>query len=88
MAMHSSILACKIPWTEEPGGIPRDLRELDPTKRLSIAHMMEYYSAIKKEHISVSSNEVNEPIIQSEVSQKEKNKYQTLIHIRNLERWY
>ena len=30
----------------------------------------------KKEHISVSSNEVNEPIIQSEVSQKEKNKYQ------------
>ena len=86
--MHSSILACKIPWTEEPGGIPRDLRELDPTKTLSIAHMMEYYSAIKKEHISVSSNEVNEPIIQSEVSQKEKNKYQTLIHIRNLERWY
>ena len=21
MAMHSSILACKIPWTEEPGGL-------------------------------------------------------------------
>ena len=22
MAMHSSILAWKIPWTEEPGGLP------------------------------------------------------------------
>ena len=22
MATHSSILACKIPWTEEPGGLP------------------------------------------------------------------
>ena len=21
MATHSSILACKIPWTEEPGGL-------------------------------------------------------------------
>ena len=21
MAPHSSILACKVPWTEEPGGI-------------------------------------------------------------------
>ena len=21
MAIHSSILACKIPWTEEPGGL-------------------------------------------------------------------
>ena len=22
MATHSSILACRIPWTEEPGGLP------------------------------------------------------------------
>ena len=28
MAIHSSILACKIPWTEEPGG----LKELDMTE--------------------------------------------------------
>ena len=21
MAMHSSILACRVPWTEEPGGL-------------------------------------------------------------------
>ena len=29
-----------------------------------------------------------EPLIQSEVSQKEKDKYHTLMHIWNLERWY
>ena len=36
---------------------------------------------LKKEHIWVSSNEVDEPIIQSEVSQKEKDKYHILTHI-------
>ena len=37
----------------------------------------------KKEHICVSSDELDEPelIIQSEVSQKEKDKYGILIHI-------
>ena len=37
----------------------------------------------KKEHIWVSSNEVDEPkpIIQSEVSQKEKHQYSILTHI-------
>ena len=38
----------------------------------------------KKEHIWVSSDEVDElrePIIQSEVSQKEKDKYHILTHI-------
>ena len=29
-----------------------------------------------------------EPIIQSEVSQKEKDKYHILTHIQNLEKWY
>ena len=40
---------------------------------------MEYYSAIKR-NIRVSSNEMEnlEPIIQSEVSQKEKDKYHIL----------
>ena len=44
---------------------------------------MEYYSAIKKERIWVSSDEVDEPrtIIQGEVSQKEKDKYHILMHI-------
>ena len=29
-----------------------------------------------------------EPVIQSEVSQKEKDKYCILTHIQNLEKWY
>ena len=29
-----------------------------------------------------------EPIIQSEVSQKEKDKYCILTHVQNLEKWY
>ena len=32
MATHSSILAWKIPWTEEPGGLQStELQELDTT---------------------------------------------------------
>ena len=36
MATHSSILAWRIPWTEEPGGLylPRGHKELDTTERL------------------------------------------------------
>ena len=36
------------------------------------------------EYIRVSSNEVDEPIIQSEVSQKVKNKYHILKHIHGI----
>ena len=33
MAPHSTILACKIPWTEEPGGLPSmGLQEADTTE--------------------------------------------------------
>ena len=33
MATHSSTLAWRIPWTEEPGGLqPRGCRELDTTE--------------------------------------------------------
>ena len=33
MATHSSILAWRIPWTEEPGGYsPRGRKELDTTE--------------------------------------------------------
>ena len=36
MATHSSILAWKIPWTEEPGGLQSmELQELDTTERLT-----------------------------------------------------
>ena len=34
MATHSSRLAWRIPWTEEPGG----LQELDTIKRVSLTH--------------------------------------------------
>ena len=35
MATHSSILACRIPWTEEPGGLQSmGLKELDTIERL------------------------------------------------------
>ena len=46
-------------------------------------YTMEYYSAIKVNAFeSVLMRWVNlEPIIQSEVSQKEKNKYHILMHI-------
>ena len=52
-------------------------------------YAMEYYSAIKKSALeSVLMKYMNlEPIIQSEVSQKEKNKYINA-YIWNLERWY
>ena len=38
MATHSSILAWRIPWTEEPGGLisPRDRKESDMTERLTL----------------------------------------------------
>ena len=54
-------------------------------------YTMEYYSAIKRNKIgSFVMMWMNlESVIQSEVSQKEKNKYHMLIHcIRKLERWY
>ena len=33
MATHSSILACRISWTEEPGGLVHGVAELDTTER-------------------------------------------------------
>ena len=51
-------------------------------------YIMEYYSAIKNSE-SVLVRWMNlEPVIQTEVSQKEENKYHILTHIGNLEKWY
>ena len=37
MATHSDILAWRIPWTEEPGGLQSmDHKELDTTERLTL----------------------------------------------------
>ena len=37
MAIHSSILAWKIPWTEEPGGLQSMRMQSQTTEQLSIA---------------------------------------------------
>ena len=52
-------------------------------KKLRYIYTMEYYSAIKRNRFeSVLMRWMSlEPIIQSEVSQKEKNKYHILMHI-------
>ena len=49
-------------------------------------YTMEYYSAIKRNAFeSVLVRQMNlEPIIQSEISQKEKNKYCILMHIHGI----
>ena len=53
------------------------------TKKMWYIYTMEYYSAIKKSEIgsSVETWVDLETVIQSEVSQKEKNKYRILMHI-------
>ena len=55
----------------------------------AVVHTMEYYPAIKRNTFeSVLVRWMNlEPVIQNEVSQKEKNKFHILTHIyRNLEK--
>ena len=51
---------------------------------------MEYYSAIKRNEIgSFVEMWMNiDTVIESEVSQKEKNKHRILTYILNLEKWY
>ena len=41
MATHTSILAWRIPWTEEPGGYsPWGLKESDTTERLTLFFLL------------------------------------------------
>ena len=58
-------------------------------KKLWYIYTMDYYSAIKRNTFeSLLIRRMNlELIIQSEVSQKEKNKY-IYAYVWNLERWY
>ena len=55
-------------------------------KEVWYIYTMEYYSAIKRNAFeSVLMRWINlEPIIGSEVSQKEKDKYRILMHIRGI----
>ena len=60
-------------------------------KKLWYMYTMEYYSAIKRNtYESVLVRWMNlEPVVQSEVSQKEKNKILFIdVYIWNLEKWY
>ena len=90
MATHSSTLAWKIPWTEEPGNLQSvGSQRVGHNRATSLSlftfmhwirkiwyiYTMEYYSVIKTNTFkSVLMKWMNlEPIIQSVVSQKEKN---------------
>ena len=59
-------------------------------KKMWHIYTMEYYSAIKRNAVGsfVETWVVLETVIQSEVSQKEKNKYHILTYMWNLEKWY
>ena len=46
MATHSSILAWRIPWTEEPGYSPWSCRESDVTEWLTCTHISPIVSTI------------------------------------------
>ena len=49
MAIHSSILAWRIPWTEEPGGhSPCGCKELDTTDRLTLS--ISFIFSVVKDH--------------------------------------
>ena len=49
MATHSRILAWRIPWTEEPGGLSLcGCKGLDTTEQLSMAQGIHYGKLLKK----------------------------------------
>ena len=48
MANYSSILACRIPWTEEPGSLQYwGGKELDMTEQLSAHYFLSIYLGIR-----------------------------------------
>ena len=59
-------------------------------KKMWYIYTMEYCSVIKRKEIEsfVETWLDLETAIQSEVSQKDKNKYRILTHMWNLEKWY
>ena len=48
MATHSSILAWKIPWTEEPGYSPWGHKESDTTEQLHFTDLGFYLKKLEK----------------------------------------
>ena len=76
--VHCSTITIARTWKQ-----PRCASTDEWRKKLWYIYTMEYYSAIKRNAFeSVLMRWMNlEPIIQSEVSQKEKDKYHILTHI-------
>ena len=57
MATHSSILAWRIPWTEEPGGLqPMSCKQWDTTEQLH------FHFSLSEELISLPEKEVIEHV--------------------------
>ena len=75
-------------FSENPAFQPRCPSSDEWIKKLWYIYTMEYYSAIKRNTFeSVLMRRMNlEPIIQSEVSQKEKDKYRILTHIYRIQK--
>ena len=67
---------------------PRCLSTDEWIKKLCYVYTMEYYSAIERNTFeSVLMRQMNlEPIMQSEVSQKEKDKYHVLTHMYRIQK--
>ena len=54
MATHSSILAWRIPWTEEPGGLQSiGSQELDTTEQLSVHKHLHAHTTPMGKHVHV-----------------------------------
>ena len=53
MALHSSILAWKVPWMEEPGGLQSmDHKESDMTKLLNNSKILTYtYNSVLENNV-------------------------------------
>ena len=86
MATHSSILAWRIPWTEEPGQEPGPWghKESDGTEATEHPHTPDTYMHMMEDHPAIKKNEMmpfattwmkSQIIILSDVSKTEKDKY-------------
>ena len=85
--MFSAALFTIARWWKQPKCPSTD----EWIKKMWYIYTMEYYSAIKRNEIGsfVVTWMDPETVIQSEVSQKQKNKYRILIqYMWNLEKWY
>ena len=81
--VHSALFTIARRWKQ-----PRCPLTNEWIKKLRYIYTMKYYSAIKRNTFeSVLMRRMNqEPLIQNEVSQKEKDKYHVLLHIYGIQK--